>query len=53
MPDLLGFGYSDKRDRFDRSLQAQARMVEGWMDALGIRSATVIAHDIGGGSRFA
>jgi pimeloyl-ACP methyl ester carboxylesterase len=49
MPDLLGFGYSNKRDRFDRSLQAQARMLNGWMDALGIATATVIAHDIGGG----
>ncbi len=49
VPDLLGFGFSDKSDRFDRSIHAQACMVEQWMDALGIASATVIAHDIGGG----
>ncbi|WP_083448201.1 alpha/beta fold hydrolase [Nitrospira moscoviensis] len=48
-PDLIGFGYSDKGDRFDRSIQAQAVMLERWMDALKIEAATVIAHDIGGG----
>ncbi len=49
VPDLVGFGFSDKGDRFDRSIHAQACMLEQWMDAMGIASATVIAHDIGGG----
>lgn len=49
IPDLLGFGYSDKGDRFDRSIQAQALMIERWMDELNIERATMIAHDIGGG----
>jgi pimeloyl-ACP methyl ester carboxylesterase len=49
IPDLVGFGYSDKSDRFDRSIHAQALMVERWMDALEIGTATVVAHDIGGG----
>lgn len=49
IPDLLGFGYSDKSDRFDRSIHAQALMMERWMDALEIGTAMVVAHDIGGG----
>lgn len=49
IPDLLGFGYSHKGDRFDRSIHAQAVMVERWMDALKIERASVVAHDIGGG----
>ena len=34
-PDLLGHGYSDRRDRFDRSLRAQTSMILRFMDALG------------------
>lgn len=49
VPDLLGFGYSDKRDRFDRSIDRQAQMIDVWMDQLDIDSATIVAHDIGGG----
>lgn len=49
IPDLLGFGYSDKGDWFDRSIRAQALIIERWMDALNMEQATVIAHDIGGG----
>jgi pimeloyl-ACP methyl ester carboxylesterase len=49
IPDLQGFGYSDKNDRFDRSIQAQASMLERWIDALQIDRAMVVAHDIGGG----
>jgi pimeloyl-ACP methyl ester carboxylesterase len=49
VPDLLGFGYSDKSDRFDRSIARQAEMVDAWMQALGIARAQIIAHDIGGG----
>lgn len=45
----MGFGYSDKGDRFDRSIRAQALTIERWMDALTIDTATVVAHDIGGG----
>jgi pimeloyl-ACP methyl ester carboxylesterase len=49
VPDLLGFGYSDKRDCFDRSIARQAEMLDAWMQALECDSATIIAHDIGGG----
>jgi pimeloyl-ACP methyl ester carboxylesterase len=48
-PDFLGHGNSDKRDRFDRSLMAQTRMIIHLMDELGIRRATIVGHDTGGG----
>ncbi len=47
-PDLLGYGYSDRRDRFDRSVRAQAAMILRFMDAFGIKRATIVGHDIGG-----
>ncbi len=49
IPDLLGFGYSDKSDRFDRSIARQAEMLDAWMGELGIARADLIAHDVGGG----
>ncbi len=49
IPDLLGFGYSDRSDRFDRSIARQAEMIDAWMEQLGIARATIVAHDIGGG----
>lgn len=48
-PDLAGFGYSDKNDSFDRSIAKQAEMIDAWMDQLAIESASIVAHDIGGG----
>lgn len=48
-PDFLGHGYSDKRDRFDRSLMAQTRMILAFMDKLGLERATIVGHDTGGG----
>lgn len=49
VPDLPGFGYSDKRDCFDRSIGRQAEMIDGWMEQIGIERAAVVGHDIGGG----
>ncbi len=49
IPDLLGFGFSDKADCFDRSIAAQAQMVDAWLGHLGISHATIVGHDIGGG----
>ncbi|MGQ0752107.1 MAG: alpha/beta fold hydrolase [Betaproteobacteria bacterium] len=49
IPDLPGFGYSDKSDRFDRSIAKQAEMIAAWMDTLKVSRAAVVAHDIGGG----
>jgi haloalkane dehalogenase len=48
-PDFLGHGYSDRRDRFDRSLVAQTQAVLALLDELGIESATLVGHDTGGG----
>jgi pimeloyl-ACP methyl ester carboxylesterase len=33
-PDFLGHGWSDRRDRFDRSFQDQARMITALLSAL-------------------
>lgn len=49
IPDLLGFGYSDRSDRFDRSIAVQAQVLDRWLEGLGVEQATVVAHDIGGG----
>src|SRR5882672_2348862 len=49
IPDLGGFGYSDKSDCFDRSLTKQTELIEQWMDAIGVARAALVGHDIGGG----
>lgn len=48
-PDFLGHGWSDRRDRFDRSLTAQTAAVVALLDALEIERATIVGHDTGGG----
>lgn len=48
-PDFLGHGYSDRRDRFDRSLAAQTEAILAFLDNLGIEKATIVGHDTGGG----
>src|SRR5215207_3066341 len=45
VPDLLGFGYSDKGDTFDRSISKQAEALVAWMDLLSIERAALVAHD--------
>jgi len=47
--DLLNYGQSDKPKNADVSINAQCRIVLQFMDALGVRRADVVAHDIGGG----
>ena len=49
VPDLAGFGFSDKRDQFDRSIARQAEYLDAWMRAIGVERATIVGHDIGGG----
>ena len=49
VPDLIGFGYSDKSDRFDRSIARQAELIDDWMRAIAVERAHIVAHDIGGG----
>lgn len=48
-PDLLGYGNSAMHDGFDRSIRAQEAMLEALLDDLGAETATLVAHDIGGG----
>jgi haloalkane dehalogenase len=48
-PDFLGHGWSDRRDRFDRSLTAQTAAIVALLDALGLERVTVVGHDTGGG----
>ncbi|MGF1518405.1 MAG: alpha/beta fold hydrolase [Nodosilinea sp.] len=47
-PDFLGHGWSDRRDRFDRSFQNQARMIVELLDNLGLDRVDVVGHDTGG-----
>ncbi len=47
-PDFLGHGWSDRRDRFDRSFQDQARMIRALLQALAIDRIDVVGHDTGG-----
>lgn len=49
VPDLPGFGFSDRSDRFDRSLSSQAERLSAWMQAVGVERASIVGHDIGGG----
>jgi haloalkane dehalogenase len=47
-PDFLGYGWSDRRDRFDRSFQDQARMIVSLLDTLQLDRVDVVGHDTGG-----
>lgn len=49
VPDLLGYGYSDKRDGFDRGIARQAEALDAWLARLGVVDAVVVGHDLGGG----
>lgn len=48
-PDMLNYGQSAKPSSADVSINAQSRMLVEFMDALGVRRADLVAHDIGGG----
>lgn len=46
--DLLGFGYSDKPAWFEYSIASQARVIERFMNRLGIGRATLVGSSYGG-----
>ena len=46
--DLLGFGQSDKPDDVRYSLELHARVVQGFIDALGLSDIVLVADDWGG-----
>ncbi|MCW9034578.1 MAG: alpha/beta hydrolase [Rhodospirillales bacterium] len=48
-PDLLGCGESDKPSDVDHSIAAQAKIMIGVIDNLGINRFHLVGHDIGGG----
>jgi len=48
VPDLLGHGWSDRRDCFDRSFQDQARMIRGLLSVLSLDRVDLVGHDTGG-----
>jgi len=47
-PDLVGFGFSDKPRRGEYTISAQARMITGLMDELGIKQAALVGSSYGG-----
>jgi pimeloyl-ACP methyl ester carboxylesterase len=47
--DLLGYGRSDPPGGRSLTLHAHAERVVGLLDALGIASACIVGHDVGGG----
>lgn len=47
-PDFLEHGWSDRRDRFDRSFQDQARMIIALLGSLQLDAVDVVGHDTGG-----
>lgn len=48
VPDLVGYGYSDQRDRFDRSIKVQSRILSQLVQQLNVEKLFVAGHDIGG-----
>ncbi len=48
IPDLVGYGYSDQRDCFDRSIKIQAQILAGLLQQLNVDKLFVVGHDIGG-----
>ena len=49
MPDLLGFGRSEKPVDFSYSVPDQAEVVVGFMDALGLKQVDLAGWSMGGG----
>ncbi|HYG10239.1 MAG TPA: alpha/beta hydrolase [Pyrinomonadaceae bacterium] len=47
-PDLVGFGFSGKPAGGEYTIEAQARILVGLMDALGINRATLVGSSYGG-----
>lgn len=49
VPDLVGYGNSDRSEGFDRSIRAQERALDGLLGRLGVDGCHLVAHDVGGG----
>ncbi len=48
IPDLVGYGYSDQRDCFDRSIKVQSKIIAKLLEFLDVEDLLVAGHDIGG-----
>jgi 2-hydroxymuconate-semialdehyde hydrolase len=48
-PDMLNYGKSDKPADANVSIEAQSRLIVKFMDQLELKSADIVAHNIGGG----
>ncbi|UFJ42019.1 alpha/beta hydrolase [Brevibacillus humidisoli] len=48
-PDLLGYGQSGRAAAKELDLPKQAKYVIGILDQLGVQSAHIVGHDLGGG----
>lgn len=48
IPDLVGYGFSDQRDCFDRSIKVQSHILYELVEQLGVDNLLVAGHDIGG-----
>jgi pimeloyl-ACP methyl ester carboxylesterase len=48
VPDLLGFGYSEKPRQYEYTIDAQARMIVRLMSQLGIERAALVGSSYGG-----
>jgi pimeloyl-ACP methyl ester carboxylesterase len=48
VPDLAGFGFSDKPKAGEYTLEWHARLIVGLMDSLYIESATLVGNSYGG-----
>ena len=48
VPDLVGFGFTEKPPRFDYTFEAQARAVVGLTEKLGIERAALVGSSYGG-----
>ena len=46
--DLLGYGYSSKPRKVEYTIEAQARMIVGLLDNLGIEQANIVGSSYGG-----
>lgn len=47
-PDLVGFGYTERPERVDYSLQTWADQVVGLLDAIGLAKASLVGNSFGG-----
>jgi pimeloyl-ACP methyl ester carboxylesterase len=48
VPDLIGFGFSEKPRQSEYTIDAQARLIVRLMDSLGIERATIVGSSYGG-----